>query len=385
MKIGILTYHKSINYGSALQAWATLSFLQNEGFDAEIIDYEPESFNSQYQIFNKKITPKNIIKNIFRVPIAGIKRRQIKDFSDFKTDRMTLSKESYSPYSNLKLLEEKYDCIICGSDQIWNVHAKDCDDIYFLPEIQTRKIAFAVSINSTDYTEERCNSKMKEWILDYDLISCREKTGAERIADFIGHKKDVFTLLDPTLLHTKNDYLQICKPDTLPANYIFMYKVWSGKDTYKLVADIGKKLDMPIYTILMLKDILGLCKVEKNGIKVLKKELGPEHFLTYIRNASYVVTDSFHGTAFSIIFEKPFISVREKKPDGCLKNDERITNLLKLLGITERYLSLYELSEFDYTKAINYSIVTEKRIKLANETKKILLNALNEEKEKNED
>ena len=146
---------------------------------------------------------------------------------------MSLSEFRITSEDDIRILGDKYDCIIFGSDQIWNVYASDCDDVYFLPNVKTKKIAFSVSVNNTDYTETRCNDEMKRWMSDFDLLTCREASGAKKISDFLGGVH-IDTFLNPTLMHRKDDFFELCSDRIVKEDYIFLYKVWSGRDSYKI-------------------------------------------------------------------------------------------------------------------------------------------------------
>ena len=372
MKIGILTYHKSINYGSVLQAWALQNILQSIGCDAEIIDYEPKKYKTHYCVYLPNDNWKRVIRNLLRIPLARYRKAQFESFAYFRKHHLNCSTEKYSYLSDLKKLEEDYDCIICGSDQIWNVLATDCDDAFFLPNINIKKIAYAISVNRTTFKEDRCNADMKRWISSFDFISCREMAGAKRIEDFIEHSKEVHTLPDPTLLHDKKDYEDIVSERIIGENYIFLYKVWNGEDCFDAARRVGINNSMKVYTILNVNDYPTLCRIERYGIKVLKNYTSPEDFLSLIKYASIVITDSFHGTAFSIIFEKQFICVRERLRDGTLKNDERIMGILETFGLEKRYIQLVELDNISYNEMIDYTKVTSKRMNMSNQTMDIL-------------
>lgn len=364
MKIGILTFHKSINYGSVLQAWALQNLLLSFGYDAEIIDYEPECYEMKYGIYLPSYSLKSFVKNVLRFPIAKYRKHKSRCFADFRAKELRLSKEKYGKASDPEELEGKYDCLICGSDQIWNVHAKDCDDFFFLPNVSAKKIAYAVSINTTDYTEPRCNDEMKRWIQDFSFLSCREKTGAERIKKFINGTHEVMTMLDPTLLHDKADFDSITGPRIIQEEYIFLYKVWAGKESFSMASSVSERLKLPVYTLLLANDVLTLWKIEKQGIKVIRYDTRPEDYLSLIKNASYVMTDSFHGTAFSIIFEKNVICVKEKKQGKDIEADERIMNLLESLEMKERYISVSEIDNV-LSDRLDYERITARRMKAA--------------------
>ncbi len=367
MKIGILTFHKSINYGSVLQTWATKNLLERMGYSAEVIDYEPGVLKDFYKLYPSGHNVKALARKIVRMPITKIKKNQQIEFEVFRNRFLNLSNFTLNKNDNFKIIEDSYDCVVCGSDQIWNVHALDSDDIYYLPHINVKKIALSVSVNNTDFSEPRCNEEMKRWISDFDFLTCREESGSRKISGFLEGKREVKTFLDPTLMHDKEDFYPLCNDRVIKKPYIFLYKVWSGKDSYKLVSELGKHLNLPVYTMFMHNSIKELCMVESSGIKVIKKDTSPSDYLSLIRYADYVVTDSFHGTAFSLIFEKQFICVREKDANGHEKNDERIQNILKTVGLEDRYLALDRIFTYSIANKIDYLTVTDRRMRIANE------------------
>lgn len=379
MRIGILTYHRSINYGSVLQAWATQRILSSEGYDVEIIDYIPEKYNQIYKLYLPSDSLFRVAINITRIPIAIFRKRQRKFFEEFRSDNLVLSKQKYTHQLNVQELENQYDCFICGSDQIWNVHALDCDDIYFLPNIKKKKIAFSVSINTTSFSEPRCNQPLKDWISSFHSISCRENSGAKKIEQFLDNKIHVETLLDPTLVHKKETYYKICSQRIIKRKYILLYKVWLGDDSYDFVNYISKLFNLPVYTVLMINGVYTVLKNFKKGIHILFRKTRPEDYISLIRYADFVITDSFHGTAFSLIFEKQFFAINEIYSNGCKKNDERIMCILSQLGLEERYLTVNELKEkAGEITEIAYKDITKKRMILAEKTKCWLLKAIEE-------
>lgn len=370
-KIGILTFHKSINYGSVLQAWALSKVLDD--YEVYIIDYEPDVYKKNYAAFAvSKGIKYNINRLLNYIPI----KRQIRLFSEFRKRYLNCTAQ----YSSKNLTSEilnKYDAIITGSDQIWNVHAEDSDDAFFVPfKIKGKKIAYACSINTTDFSETRCNDKLMEYILDYDFISIREKSGADKVSRFIGNQKKIYTMLDPTLLNTKEAFNEITSKRIVQRPYIFLYNVWSGFSAVEAAQKISNLIGLPVYTAMMDSRIKQIMKIEKTGITVETKYTSPEDFLSLIKYSDLVITESFHGTAFSLIFEKKFVCINSRNDSGNLKNDERIINILNIVGLEERYISIEDISKFDFDKNINYKMVTQKRMEEAAICKSLLIGAI---------
>lgn len=368
-KIGILTFHKSINYGSVLQSWA-LSRIISKRFNVEIIDYEPQNYDFLYATYRPWRSWNNIKYNLKRVPLSTALKNQSQLFKLFRDKHLPLSKEKYD-YSNGCDIKEKFDGIVVGSDQVWNIRAKDCDPIFFLPfDYSGKKISYACSINDTDYTERNQPSNLVSEILDFDFISIREESGKEKVEKFISNQKKVHTLLDPTLLCNSGEYDSLLNDRIVEGNYIFLYNVWTSETGIKAAKYLSEKLNMPVYTIMTASNIKEINILQKKGILVDTVRTSPSDFLNFFKYSSYVVTESFHGTAFSIIFEKPFVCVSNRT------NDERLNNILMLVGLQDRYMKLDELREFDLKREIDYEIVIEKKQKRAEECIELLYKAI---------
>lgn len=370
-KIGILTFHKSINYGSVLQAWA-LSRVLND-YDVSIINYEPDIYKSNYALFSFS---KGIKYNINRLLNCVAIERQIRAFSAFRKEHLKLTQEYISSNLSADTLN-KFDDIITGSDQIWNVHAEDSDDIFFVPfKINAKKIAYACSINNTNFSEKRCNDVMRNYMLDYDFISIREESGANKVSEFLNGKKKVYTVLDPTLLNKKEVFAEITNKRIVKKPYIFLYNVWSGYSAVEAAQKISKLTGLPVYTAMMDSRIKQIMRIEKAGITVETKHTSPQDFLSLIKYSELVVTESFHGTAFSLIYEKKFVCINSRKVSGELKNDERIINILNITGLMDRYITLEDIDHFDFNENIDYKVITKKRMDEANRCKNLLFGAI---------
>lgn len=370
-KIGILTFHKSINYGSLLQAWALRNVLND--YETFVIDYEPDAYRGMYALFSKQRRIKSNVNRLFNC--VAIKR-QIIYFSKFRKSYLNCT-EKYKSHNLKHDSFESFDAVITGSDQIWNVRARDADDAYFVPfQIAAKKIAYACSVNDTDFSENRCDDKLRNYILDYDFISIREVSGAQKVSEFINNQKKVYTMLDPTLLNTKEAFDAITSKRLIQRPYIFLYNVWSGMHAVNAAKKISNITGLPVYTAMMDSRIKQILKIEMSGVKVETVHTAPEDFLSLIKYSEMVVTDSFHGTAFSLIFEKKFVCINDKKDDGHFKNDERIVNILEIVDLLDRYITIDDIPNFNFKEEIDYTVVTEKRMKEASICKEMLIGAI---------
>lgn len=368
-KIGILTFHKSINYGSVLQSWA-LSRVISKRFVVEIIDYEPQNYEFLYANYRQWNSWNNIKYNLKRMPLSSALNNQRQRFKKFRDEQLPLSRKKYN-YNNGCDIKEEYKGIVVGSDQVWNIRAKDCDPIFFLPfNYSGNKVSYACSINDTDYTEKNLPSNLASEICDFDFISIREESGKNKLEQFIAKQKKVYTLLDPTLLCNSSEYDSLSNDRIVDGKYIFLYNVWTSEAGIQAAKFLSEKLNMPVYTIMTASNVKEINLLKKSGILVDTVRTSPSDFLNFFKYASYIVTESFHGTAFSLIFEKPFVCVSNRT------NDERLNNILTLVGLKDRYMKLGELQTYDLKQEIDYEIVTEKKAKRAGECIELLYKAI---------
>lgn len=378
MKTGILTFHKSINYGSVLQTFALVSTLQSMGHTVEVIDYEPQKYHQIYDLYHKNNSIRNILSNLIRrFPARKAFRHQQLRFLAFAEKYLPLSEEAYFFNSDITSLDKKYDAIICGGDQIWNVHATDCDDIYFLPTTkECKKIAYAISVNNTNFTEPRCTDALRQWILDFDAISLRESSGCKKLEAFLGTGTEIVTAMDPAFLLQKEDYRVIADERLVKEPYIFLFSVTFSADVVRAATLFSQKTGLPVYAMLSNSKSYKYLK-KQSPIHILPDHLSPEDFLRYVSHAELVLSNSFHGTAFSIIYEKNFFAINDTKADGSLKNDQRLTHILQELGLSHRLITADQVVTSDSIAGINYPDVRTRKASLVAKSLEYLNDALN--------
>lgn len=378
-KTGILTFHKSINYGSVLQAYALLRAIRKTGNSVEVIDYQQKNYDYIYGIFRKPISLDNIKFNVVNAYFSKVLRLRKKNFEEFRKKYLNLSIKKYQHGDDLESLGTVYDYLVCGSDQIWNPNARDFDTNFFLPiPHQAKKISYAVSINGGALEKLENREEIKQNLLDFDEISVREILGKKRLEQFLSGEKSVSVVLDPTLLHGKEEYESICSSRLIEEPYIFFYSVTFSEYAVKAAEILSDRLGLPVYTLYTGRSSAKVVLTRKK-IRFCMKTNAPEDFLSLIRHADYVVTNSFHGTAFSIIFQKQFYSIGKTDEDGNLIADERICNILELLGITDRFVSGQELKILPLETCIDYDAANLKRQKLAEKSMEYLTSVLSKQ------
>lgn len=358
MKIGVLTYHRSHNYGAVLQAYALKTFLLNQGNQVEFIEYWPDYRKGMYDLVDFSFLKEDIafIRKIKRLlliilvfPEKLIRYNRFQKFIKYK-----LQSNNKVKFKTGDEIPGNYDFIIYGSDQIWRYNDfktfKGFDSVYWgeYPK-NTKKIAYAASMGVMEINEQQ-KEFIKDHIKNFDLISTREQQLADIIQPFT--KKKVEYTLDPVFLLNSNDWLMLSTNNYNPkGKYLLFYNLNYSKDAVSIVKNIAKNLN---YRII---EIRGGVKPFNNPFRC-KQTVGPESFISLFSNASFVVATSFHGVAFSIIFKKQFFAL------GMKNNAIRVTSLLEKLNIPERYLKspvdINSIKEIDYK---NVSLLLEREKK----------------------
>lgn len=312
MKIGILTFHWGTNYGGVLQAYALQKFLEQKGHEVTILNYAPHTFRDTFiKCFYSK-NPFQISENLKDF-------WKEKNIAKFRKKYLVLSKRYYTPESLLEDLPEM-DVYITGSDQVWNPYGlKSNKKIYFLPFNRggSIKLAYAVSFGVQEYPENSL-SQIKDLIADFNAIGVREDSGLKILSD-AGINWGI-VLPDPTLLLTTENYLALAaKKQIKPEQDFFFYVLQKDQ---KIISEIYRHLK----------------KRKQNKIvyseTIKHKVMGVEEWLYNIKNSKLVITNSFHGIVFSILFKTPFLAIPiEGKLSGM---NDRIHTLLGKLDLNER-------------------------------------------------
>ncbi len=346
MKIGILTFHCANNYGAVLQAYGLQEYLKKLGYDTYIVDYRPKYITSQYKTFAKELPQGNLpmkVKHLLRnILIIPIRKRRCKVFNLFRRNRLKIFK------LNLNNSENDFDSFIFGSDQIWNqsLTGGNLDKIFLgdFPAANGKKlIAYAASTGSLKNISNK--SEIIDQLLKFKAIGVREQS----LDIFIGNNipNSIHSLtLDPVLLAGKQIFEKLIKPiypDT-KKKYLLLFQLGYDIHVEKIASQIANEKGLNLVKISSYFESL----TDSNIIS----DASPEQFLAYVKNASYVVTTSFHGTAFSILFEKDFNTIGLSETVS-----ERMINLLLQLGLEDRF---YNNSNKINTTEINYRSVNKK-------------------------
>lgn len=378
MKVGVVTWFSYENYGTKLQAIALQEYLKKIGAEPILINFTPpeEVQNIKKKTWKEKIKELASIKDVLKkfhnkcyqyAEIIGRKKyekelieRRIK-LKEIISGMCVLSEkiDSVEKYINTC---NQMDCLIFGSDQIWNPN-------WFHPfyyadfnEIGTKKVAYAASLGVSEIREEIKNSYRKS-LVSFHSIGIREKTGQQIIQEVC--IQNVEQVLDPTLLHTKDewDILLRIKQDEADCgeDYICVYFLGENLNHWKTVYSIAKKENLKVKII----PNIGSSYLRKGQVLA---NASVQDFVTTIKNARYIFTDSFHATVFSVLYNCNFYTFERFASGNELSQNSRIFDFLSSLNLGKRILR-YNTFEIYETNKIDYEVVNEKLETLINRSK----------------
>lgn len=321
-----MTMHRVQNVGSVLQAYALLHKIEQMGHEAEIIDYEFPPIKKEYFIV------KDVLKYGWNAFLGFPREKTKRKLEEFRKQFLHCSNQTFSRNALLSN-PPQYDIYCTGSDQVWNPLHVGKDTSFFLdfaPEASPR-IAYASSFASQDICEPY-RSLYAQLLAQYKYITVREQSGVGIVKRLTG--KDASVVCDPTLLLTIKEWEDVSALSkiNISGGYIFVYLLGYMFDPrpefYNIVKSVSLSLQLPVYYFNpQTKDIF-----ESGGGRALLG-MGPKDFVRLVKNASFIVTDSFHGTAFATIFNIPMVAVVKDVQGG----DGRISTLRKKVGASKSF------------------------------------------------
>lgn len=366
-KIGQLTFHASHNYGSVLQAYALSKELQLLGFQTEFINLRPESQKQAYKIIRKSDKG---IHRLFRYLIYPILAKRAREYERFITRVLPISSKEYSSTEELKKEIFNYDVYLCGGDQIWNPVCQDFETAYYLQFLNekdcAKKIAYAPSFGRAEF-DKKTMKKISNWIEKFDSISVRELSGANLVRRLTN--KNIQMVCDPVILLKKSEWEKLAVRPKYKRPYILVYFLENNHGSRSLTEYLRK---ITGYDVVIFNEYI------RDFIKPYHKaySASPEEFVGLFMNASFVYTNSFHGTAFATIFEKPFISaIAENQESAVNNNDSRKIDYLKKIGLEDRLYTTGTPTR-EYLLNIDYSQASKTLYEFRKESLEYLTNAL---------
>lgn len=325
MKIGILTFHSVLNYGAVLQCYALQRMIKSLGHDTSVIDFRPNTIVAPYRLFSILSQCRSIISKakyfVYLLLISTLYYKRVSGFNNFlrKNIRLATPKESF-------------DCIIYGSDQIWNPKITHNIQEYWGAGClsASRRVSYAASVGNLENLNTLSQREIESNLQNFDCISVREDNLAEYLRQFTNNTLHV--TCDPVILNPKEDWIRLCEENKNQSNkkfvgkYIFVYNLTAEEPIEKIVEQVKRATG---FRVIEFRG--GVC-IDDRRFPERDSSGSPIDFVNAIRNAAFVVTSSFHGLAFSLIFGRKFIVYS-------IHNTDRMKQLLKMTDLEYRFSS----------------------------------------------
>lgn len=325
MKLGILTFHSAHNYGAVLQAFGLQEYLRSRGHDALIIDYRPGYITNCYpkdgSAFWKNSNLTECAKGLYNYYVhSNIRHRRWDNFEQFISSQLNLY-----PY-RAGMDFHDFDAVFIGSDQVWSkAHTGGhYDPMFFGEGFKCKVIPYAPSCTSLSLNDED-KAFFKQHLDQMAAVSVREYKMKGVLQPLT--KKEITVVVDPSLLAGKECFDVIAADVKTKRPYILIYEIIGHPEVYLAAKALAKKMDADIVEL-----VNGMCPYHRS---TMREDASPEEFLGYIKHASCVLTSSFHGTAFSLMFNKPFYTILQGNAV-----DNRMVSLLKALDMMDRTIAL---------------------------------------------
>lgn len=358
MKIGIVTYHRSRNYGALLQAYALQTFLRDKGHDAVMADYWPDYHRKMYVFFSwdkfKSSSLRSNVKYIYTLATTWVRHIVRKRNTEMFVDRYLYVDNSFD-----------YDVAVYGSDQIWRKQdyptGKRYNSVYFADNTikAKKKISYAGSMGVIEVSGEKDRRFLRDNWANFDAISVRERDLQELVCNISGFEP--IHVLDPVFLLTKEQWLRLIsgthfsKPKK---KYLVYYRLQTLVQADKMVERLATERNLEVL------EFSGYLRPFKYG-KRYKETASVLEFIYLLNDAEFVVANAFHGLAMSICFNKQFYAFSSPAQAN------RLSSLLECLGIEGR-LNL-DANSIDFNNSIDYAEVNKNLLSLQEESREWLI------------
>lgn len=340
MKAEIVTFVRAYNYGAVLQCWALSKALEELGVACEVLDYYPAYFKKQYTL--QEAAP---LCRGFRDPRAWGNRlharilaaKRCRAFDRFLRQQLPLSQKQYRSAEELKDRAPDCGCYITGSDQVWHPNLAEFDPVFFLdfPDARSkRRLSYSASFG-VKAVPQKLAEEYRRRLSGYAGYCVREESGARLLKELLGQEAAV--CCDPTLLVDKSRWEGLCAQNTEQQPYILVYYVNKTRKLQEQAQALAARKNRRVICVpcAMTAQILTGKADAAYGFDV-RTGLDPTQLLALFAGAEYVLTNSFHGTVFSLLFQRQFL-VQTELDDG--KHNHRAAELLQALGVAGRELS----------------------------------------------
>lgn len=333
-RIGVLTFHRALNYGAVLQSYALQVFLRSHDFESSLLDYFPKSFQRERKIVDS--TSLSIfIKSLLKYPLY---HKKIRHFDRF-LKKCFLSKPLYN-FLDLEKINDAYDVFVSGSDQVWNERWNHDDKAYYLDFASLdKKYSYAASLGNAD-RDDFSKARLVSHLSSFCRLSLREKGAIDMLAPLVDG--EILAHVDPTLLLKKEEWSALTSPVKKPP-YLLIYTLENDPDLVKMALEIAKERNLKVI------QILDIFKSDNHAIEYASC-ISPEKFVSLFASAEFIVTNSFHGLTFSTIFEKEFLLGLQKRAGA--PND-------RLLDFVAKFnLSHHLVDQYDGSRKTDYQEIS---------------------------
>lgn len=377
-RIGLILAFKGTNYGALLQAFATQTIIESLGFETEILDYRMKTkLEILPRFFSRGFIKHYILSKMKEKNYRELSKheQQNERFKRNREERVNISKDFrdrrlqrikvLTGLKSLKKEAETLSAVIVGSDQKWTPGA--CygmiDSLRFVPK-GVRRVSYATSLGVSEYPDYCKYSSRKMWE-KIDFLSVREQQGANIIKEICGDNIKVSVVLDPTYLITKDEWLELIHArEMLNEKYLFCYFLGNDIESKKCARRYAENKGLKLVSLCSSESF---SEIDYSYADHLVYGASPEDFVNWIRGAECIFTDSFHGTAFSIINQKQFYVFYRKRDDVEMSRNSRIDDILETWQIKERLIKDKDRDWKSFNETIiNYgemtNILSEKRL-----------------------
>ena len=321
-RVGIMTFLHNDNYGSILQALALQTALREMGYQAEHIDYRPSCVEKALNLLRSGNSPALVLE--------GMRKRGVRSYGAtnalherFLRERLTLS-EPCRDHAALKRAAGRYDVMMCGSDQIWS--PVWLNPAYFLDFADKPRIAYAASLGVKEMPSAAKQRRIARLAKPFAVVSVREKEGAALLERLTGTSPVVMP--DPVVLRTREQWQAIAREPEQRTPYLLCYFIGNQEAYWQQVEALSRRLGVPALVVPK------TAEAYQSGL-ALKEDAAPDDWLGLLNGAAYIITDSFHASAFACILNKPFTVLRRYREGDPENKNSRVDQLLRTLELTD--------------------------------------------------
>ncbi len=347
--IATLTTHGALNYGAVLQAYALHKYIGSLGCKCEVLNYLPAYNEKSYELLSIPKSPREVVLSAFKAVNYSQRKIRKERFDEFKKDHLSLSGDKIKNHSSLIAEANRYDLIVCGSDQIWSPVLHEFDEAYFLsfPEVDVRKVSYAASFGQ-DVIEDKYKAELKRRLAGFTDFASRENVGKTIIEELTDKQAEM--VLDPVFLIDTDEWKKIAKPLNRKKPFNLAYFLSNPGKSPTALKHSSNKSKADVVSI-------GFLPYDYKYNMIRDYSVGPCEFLDAVASADFILTNSFHCTAFAILFGKNFYTRISNAKDS--RNDRMLT-LLKDLGLEDRAYVDSDADKLDFEKPIDYDAVNKR-------------------------